>query len=204
MFICLFRGLFDKVFEALAIEVENEILKIKLKNGYTIKNGEGIIVKVKAPNISEVINSGAGNFNAYTDPLSEFADGAVTQSGSGNIFVDKLNAFTSKFVLSGSGKLSINELIATESDFVLSGSGDINIHGETTNLDAQLSGSGSIKSAGLNSDIADINISGSGNVEIHADSLLNVTISGSGSVYYTGYPSVNYSGSGSGSVVDNN
>jgi hypothetical protein len=76
--------------------------------------------------------------------LSEFADGAVTQSGSGNIFVDKLNAFTSKFVLSGSGKLSINELIATESDFVLSGSGDINIHGETTNLDTQLSGSGSI------------------------------------------------------------
>jgi hypothetical protein len=47
--------LFDKVFEALAIEVENEILKIKLKNGYTIKNGEEIIVKVKAPNISEFI-----------------------------------------------------------------------------------------------------------------------------------------------------
>ncbi|MGB1104128.1 MAG: GIN domain-containing protein [Crocinitomicaceae bacterium] len=194
----------DKIYEDLDIEIKNEILQIKMKKGFTIKNGEEISINITAPDIHVFINSGSGNFNANTDPIDSFSSSNVTLSGSGNIFVDRLESYSNDAVLSGSGNLTINELIVTESDMTLSGSGKVNVAGSAMNNNTVLSGSGSILAKNFITDISDINISGSGNLEIHVDSLLNVNISGSGSVLYTGFPSINVTGSGSGSVTDNN
>ncbi|MEZ4936842.1 MAG: head GIN domain-containing protein [Crocinitomicaceae bacterium] len=194
----------QKVYDATEFVVEDNTLKIKMKKGYSVSNGDYIQVIVNAPNVRNFINSGSGSFIANTDPQSTFTDSKVVLSGSGSITVNQLNTYTHETTLSGSGSISIAQLFCTESNLTLSGSGNVSLTGQTVDSDIVLSASGTVSSYNFISDISDVLISGSGNVQLHADSLLNVTISGSGSVYYKGYPSVNVFGSGSGSVINAN
>ncbi len=194
----------EKVHDKLEIMVENNTLKVKLKNGYSIVNGDDIQVNISAPNVHDFYNSGSGDFEGILNVSSNYTNSKVVQSGSGNIYINQINAYNQEITLSGSGNISIDSLNNTSSVSTISGDGIISVTGLTVDSDITISGSGTFSGFNYISDITEVLISGSGNAQVYANSLLNATISGSGSVFYKGTPSVNVSGSGSGTVTDAN
>ena len=158
--------------------VDDNVLKIRTKDGYNLDNSTDLKVFVSAPSFATVKTSGSGNI--YSDGrLSNTSPIEVEVSGSGDV------------------KVTLN---APEIRAELNGSGNINISGETKNFTGSILGSGDINAGELKSEGVDLKITGSGNAEVYASVKLNVGITGSGDVRYHGSPDTKSSITGSGAV----
>ncbi|MEO9020767.1 MAG: head GIN domain-containing protein [Ginsengibacter sp.] len=160
----------------IVTEVDNGVLDIHYKSGYSIMNGHAKVM-VTVPSIEKVATSGSGNITT---------NGTLENSGQ------------IEFNTSGSGDIKAS-VDAPSIKVKGSGSGDISLSGRTKDFECSISGSGDIKCNGLQSENADINVSGSSNVHVFASVSLKVKVAGSGDVYYAGNPAspeIHIAGSG--------
>jgi hypothetical protein len=155
-------------------------LRIKVKDGVSIKTNEEIVVNISAPSADYLHLSGSGNI-------------VIT----GNLVSSNLD-----MNISGSGSITVPDAaVATKIDAVISGSGSMQVlAGTAKNQQLRISGSGKYIADGVTSDNVVATISGSGDMKVKALQTLDATISGSGSVYYRGTPVISTHISGSGKV----
>lgn len=149
----------------IVTEVNNGVLDIHYKNGYSIMNDHAKVI-VTVPTLDKIITSGSGDIstNGVIKSANEIE---MNTSGSGNI---KAEIDAPSVKVSGSG------------------SGDIELSGRTKDFNCRISGSGDIKCSNLKSENADIHVSGSSDVHVFASVSLKVNVAGSGDVYYSGNP----------------
>lgn len=164
-------------------EVDNGSLKIKRKKnrGWAWNNSfKKVEIYITTPNIKNLKISGSGNIIAKSSIKTNNVDYAI--SGSGNIFIDDLQAETLECHISGSG--------------------DMNLKGEIKNdLEVNISGSGDIDAAYLKAEDVSVKVSGSGDCKVYATRNLNARVAGSGDIYYRGKPqSIDSKSAGSGSI----
>lgn len=160
----------------IVTEVNNGVLDIHYKNGYSIMNDHAKVI-VTVPTLDKIITSGSGDIstNGVIKSANEIE---MNTSGSGNI---KAEIDAPSVKVSGSG------------------SGDIELSGRTKDFNCRISGSGDIKCSNLKSENADIHVSGSSDVHVFASVSLKVNVAGSGDVYYSGNPAnpeIHIAGSG--------
>ena len=165
----------EKVFELLAVNVENGKLTISLKRYLILMKPIKIYISMKE--IEDLEISGSGSM--------------VGQS--------KINADTLKLLIEGSGSFDL-DLTAKDLNTSIIGSGKLDLNGSVDDHNAEIEGSGNIKAFDLLTETSDIEISGSGNAEIYASKQLDISISGSGNVFYKGEATVTQKISGSGRV----
>lgn len=163
-------------------DVQNGLLSISSKKDKCIQELEILNIYVKAPDLSKVSISGAGNIYIRNKFISN--DLTVWSSGSGSIIIDSLK---------------IDELFSNVSG---SGNTEINCLDSLTNVDVWSSGAGELDLENVLTLDATANLSGSGSVKMSPKNSLNGTISGSGSIYYNeNYsPTIISNISGSGSI----
>lgn len=159
---------------------ENGILRIKVKNGVSIKSSESITVNISAPEAHFLHLAGSGDL-------------AVTGT---------INANNLELNVSGSGSIAIPDInVSNKVKANISGSGNINVQsGIVKEYELKISGSGKILLDGVAAEKAVTNISGSGDIYVKLSQSLNATISGSGTVFYRGTPQITTHISGSGRV----
>lgn len=158
--------------------VDGDVLKIRTKEGYWLKNTTDLKVFVTAPAYSKVRTSGSGDI---------YSDGKLN------------NTSAIELEVSGSGDMKV-QVNAPEVRADLQGSGNINLSGETRSFTSTILGSGDIKASDLKSEDVQVKITGSGSADVHASVKLNVGITGSGDVRYHGNPQTSLNTTGSGSV----
>ncbi len=156
------------------------------------------VITVTAPQISEIVNSGSGDFVA--GPLSG-SDVRIVSSGSGDITAETLSGDEVSLILSGSGDVITEEIDATSLKATLSGSGDLTMSGSAVTCRFVVTGSGTIFSRDCSSSTATFTLSGSGSVYATVNDQLDAVISGSGNIYIVGDPDINLTRTGSGRVI---
>lgn len=156
------------------------------------------VVTVTAPAISEIVNSGSGDFMA--GPLTG-TDVMIVNSGSGDITAGTLTGSEVSLVMSGSGNVMTDDITATMMKATLSGSGDLTMTGGAASSRYIVSGSGSVFSRNFVSEEARATLSGSGSVYATVEDYLEAVISGSGNIYLLGDPEISLTRTGSGRVI---
>jgi hypothetical protein len=172
----------DNLLPYIETYVENGELKVRTKEGYSLRNNREISIHISAPSFSAISTVGSGDI--------------IAQSMINNSSAISLHA-------TGSGDIKVN-LNAPEVKADVTGSGSINLEGETKSFNGEILGSGNIKAFDLKSENTDVEISGSGNADVFASVKLSVEVNGSGDVKYKGAGQVasNIHGSGSVKKVD--
>ncbi len=156
------------------------------------------VITVTAPRISEIVNSGSGDFVA--GPL-EGDNVRIVNSGSGDITAGDLTGDEVSVVMSGSGNIVADETEANSMKATLSGSGDLTMSGDAVTSRYVVSGSGTVFSRYFSSNSATVTLSGSGSVYATVIDQLDAVISGSGNIYLMGDPDINLTRTGSGRVI---
>jgi hypothetical protein len=167
----------DEDLKKIIAEVKDNQLVIKTRNG-SFSMGE-VIVYVSMPRIEGLNVAGSGDIKA--EELVKSSDISLSVSGSGNIYVDNLQAKEITSSISGSGNIAVK---GTESE----------------SLNVNIAGSGDFDSRELSSKDINVSIAGSGSANVYATQNLITNIAGSGDVTYKGNPLVNASSVGSGST----
>ena len=160
----------------LVTEVDNGVLSIHYKNGYSITDDDARVM-VTIPSLNMINTSGSADIEGHGIIKSE-NHLEITTSGSGDIEL---------------------EIDAPSVNVVGSGSGDISLSGRTKDFDCKMSGSGDVKCSELKSENANISLSGSSDAHVFASVILKVNVTGSGDVYYSGNPAsleIHITGSG--------
>jgi predicted small secreted protein len=155
----------ENLLSYIVTEVNNGILKIHYKNGYSISNDHAKVF-VTAPSFDKIITSGSGNV---------VSNGVIK------------NARQIEFNLSGSGDVDAG-VEAPSIKVSGYGSGNVKLSGRTKDFDCRMSGSGDVNCANLKSENTTVSIAGSGNAHVFASVHLTARISGSGNIYYLGNP----------------
>jgi hypothetical protein len=158
--------------------IDGNTLKIKTKNGYSLRPRVRIKVMVYGPQFSSIVSNGSGNVNGQNRIISP----------------DELN-----LEVNGSGNIRM-QVEARSIDAKIAGSGNISLEGTAKKGENSIHGSGNIMAGNLQTEESEVEIAGSGSAEVYATSSLDVNIMGSGGVHYKGAASVNSHIAGSGSV----
>lgn len=156
-------------------EVADGRLRISLERGTYRRMQVKLFVTYRE--LNEIVTSGSGSFRG--NDLIQAGELTIINSGSGNIYLARLEA---------------NELMVK-----LSGSANMQLAGRADNAFIQLSGSGNVEGFDLQAENAEAKISGSGNINLAVSRGIDAQISGSGNVRYRGNPTSTYvktSGSG--------
>lgn len=168
------------IIDVIETFVSGDELRIRVRDGKSIRSSEDIRVTVKGPGVRSLFLSGSGRVT-----VNETFDPAEA-----NLFV------------SGSGRMRLKSLRSETLEAHVSGSGSIEVeNGSVDRETIRVSGSGDVRVQPVVSRRATTHTSGSGNIYLHATEELEVRISGSGDVFYEGTPRTNVSVSGSGRLV---
>jgi hypothetical protein len=188
----------NNLISLLDIRVRGRELKLGLKRGYDIRPTRAVSFHLTVRELSAIELSGSGDF--YVDSLQ--ADHlAVSVQGSGNIDIQSLTADDLAIGLNGSGNITIGKLDVKTVATSLQGSGNIQLEGKTEAEDVKVGGSGNYLAGDLAATTANISIPGSADVTVWASEVLSVQVDGSGDIRYYGQPRIDQSGSGSGNLI---
>ncbi len=167
------------IVEVIETRVREENLKISIRNNYTLRDHEDIVITVRAPYVTVIAMKGSGNLDIP------------------GVF----NPENGHLSLQGSGNITVNAVENKKLDISIAGSGNVDIlDGAVNDLHLSISGSGNINMQGVDTDKATTHTSGSGTIKLSVNTELNAKISGSGDLYYNGSPIVNADISGSGKI----
>lgn len=157
----------ENLIEYIETEVKNDILKIKIEKGYSLRpsGGRKIMITVPFQDISQVSLAGSGD--------------VVSKS---SIRADKFKAS-----VAGSGDMAL-EVNAGAVEGKIAGSGDLKLTGTAREFECRIAGSGDIDAYNLKAGDVDASIAGSGDIRVHCDGKLKARISGSGGIRYKGNP----------------
>ena len=170
----------DNVLPYIETEVKDNMLTIKVKQGYSLQTHQPIKVHVSMTTIAEIAQSGSGNINGDGD-FNNAGNTSVAVSGSGSLKLKFASFGSLSLRMSGSGNIVLKGKVNDETDIKKTGSGNANLEEITCN-------------------IATVQQSGSGNLTIHVEKALTAQLSGSGNVFYSGDATVASKVSGSGRV----
>jgi hypothetical protein len=175
----------ESTLKELITEVSGRSLVIRTRNRLNFSFNPGKVdIYITAPEITALNISGSGDIMAEGEWNTRIMDLSV--SGSGSIYMDKLNAERVKAIISGSGDIVLKD--GRKAD----------------DFNGNISGSGNIRANNYEASNVNVRIAGSGNCNIHTNGNLIVRIAGSGNVYYTGNPNLDTSIAGSGKVIGKN
>jgi hypothetical protein len=171
----------ENLMKYIITEVDNGVLKVKVRNRVNLRPKRDMKVYVKAPSYKVLAIAGSGNI---------VSESPVKLS-------DRI-----ELSIAGSGDIKVGELDAPEVKTSIAGSGNINIGGQTKTVEYRIAGSGDVKCRELKAENAEVHIAGSGNVWLFASQNLDVHIAGGGDVHYTGNPvNVKQKIAGSGNII---
>ena len=187
----------DNLLPLLTARVQNGTLRLGIVSGANIHPIRPITFNVTVKELNSITVAGSGNF--YVDPL-EADRMTVTIAGSGDINLEGLALNDFKATISGSGNVYVDEIAAKNVDSTISGSGNIRLVGEAPTQKLGVYGSSDYLAGDLQTKVSDITIAGSGNVTVWATDQLTALVNGSGDINYYGKPSIDKSGSGSGKL----
>ena len=169
----------QNIIDLIETEVVNNQLLIKKENHGIIADWQSVKVYISLPEIQGLTLAGSGNLTANTAISSPQLELKI--SGSGGLYLPKLETNEVTATISGSGDLQIDEGYADKEILQITGSGNLHL----LNLESRLS---------------EIKITASGNADVWVTENLSVRITGSGNVRYKGNPLVDTDITGSGSV----
>ena len=158
--------------------VSGNRLEIKIDRGFTVLESQPMIVRITAPNLSDIALSGSSNFVCNdTIEINNFkADLSGSCTLETGVIANNVNAN-----ISGSGTVTLTSGTSQSSKYNISGSAKIDAREHVTQN-------------------AVVDIAGSGIVWLQVTNNLNVNISGSAEVNYLGDPTITSSISGSGRI----
>lgn len=148
----------DNLIEDVITEVENGVLKVRVKDSYS--TNVGLSIKIVTESLNQISVSGAGNVTAKDIVTEDFS---TNISGVGKIRVSG-EASTLKATISGAGSLDAEDLKTLTAGVLISGVGNANVH-TSQSVNAKISGAGKINIYGNPKNVKK-NVSGVGKVEI--------------------------------------
>ncbi len=212
----------DNLMEYLEAEVEDGVLRIRIKDNANLEPTQEIRYTVVTDALDSILLSGSGDIIAPSiqDENIKFA---VSVSGSGTVETGDLKTRSTKIDLSGSGRIrtaaiehpagrlgvsiegsgrvTVADLDAKSIEGIINGSGKLRVNGgRVTSQNVVINGSGQYIARSVVSKDARVDIPGSGAARVNVKESLGVSIAGSGNVGYIGSPDVSQSIAGSGSV----
>jgi hypothetical protein len=125
---------------------------------------------------------------------------AVSQAGSGEMNIDRVEAKDFQASVAGSGQLDIAALAVDEASFSVAGSGDLIARGRARQSELSVAGSGNARMREVASDTASISVVGSGDAALTVQGDARVSVIGSGDVDIAGSAKCSVSRMGSGKV----
>lgn len=165
----------------ITTEVEDGVLKVRVRRGVNLRPRKDMKVFVTAPNFKQLGIAGSGNIIAESDIKSS----------------DNM-----EFSIAGSGDVRVSTIDAPKITVRISGSGSATIAGSTRDAEFRIAGSGDIKCKELKAENTEVHIAGSGNVWTYCSQNLDVHIAGGGDVHYLGNPvNVKQKIAGSGNMI---
>ncbi|MFD1615137.1 head GIN domain-containing protein [Gelatiniphilus marinus] len=157
----------ENLLQYIATEVKDNVLKVKVKNGKTLKTSRNKTIKITIP--FEDINK-------------------VSLAGSGDLWNENvINVTNLDVALAGSGDIDLN-VKTTSITGSVAGSGDLTIKGSTNNLKAKVAGSGDFHGFDLQANNTEVSVAGSGDAEVVSIQNLKARVAGSGDIEYKGNP----------------
>lgn len=168
----------ENVMEYIVTKIKNDRLRIKVENGYTLKNTS---VKIEVP-------------------FKELEK--LNLAGSGIIFsTSTISDEEIDISLAGSGTIDL-QIDTDEVDCNIAGSGTVKLQGTTNELEVKIAGSGSCESYDLVAEKVKVRVAGSGDAKVFVKKELNAKTIGSGDVFYKGNPEIIKTNSlGSGDII---
>lgn len=171
----------ENLLKYITTEVEDGVLKVRVRRGVNLRPRKDMKVFVTAPNFKQLGIAGSGNIIAESDIKSS----------------DNM-----EFSIAGSGDVRVSTIDAPKITVRISGSGSATIAGSTRDAEFRIAGSGDIKCKELKAENTEVHIAGSGNVWTYCSQNLDVHIAGGGDVHYLGNPvNVKQKIAGSGNMI---
>ncbi len=157
----------ENLLEYIVTEVKDNVLKVKVKKGKSLKSNKNKTIKI-------------------TIPFKDIS--RVSLSGSGDLWnKDVINATNLDVALSGSGDIVL-DVKTTSIEGSISGSGDLTLKGSTNNLEAKVAGSGDFHGFNLQANNTEVSVAGSGDAEVVSNQSIRARVAGSGDIVYKGNP----------------
>lgn len=169
----------ENLLEYIITEAKNNVLKVKVKKGKSLKSSRNKTIKITIP---------------FTDINK------IALAGSGDLWnKDLINATNLDVALAGSGDVVLN-VKTTSIKGAVAGSGDLTLKGSTNNLEAKVAGSGDFHGFNLQANNTEVSVAGSGDAKVVSNQSIKARVAGSGDIKYKGNPEkkdTKVSGSGS-------
>jgi hypothetical protein len=188
----------ENIIPFLEIRVRGRELVLGVKDGIEVTPSQSITFNLTVQELSEIGLNGSGDFFVEPIQANRFA---VSIRGSGDVEIKELTAQDLSIELDGSGNIDMEDIEVNKVETSLQGSGDIRLEGKADTQTVRVGGSGNYLAGDLESTSAEISIPGSADVTVWVSDTLTVRINGSGNVRYYGQPTIDQSGSGSGDLV---
>ena len=157
----------SNLMDYITVEERNGVLTVRSARNINWTHGSTPTLTIGAPNLSNVIITGAGMFTAHD-----------------TITVDSFNI---EFAGASTGKADFN---VDRLSVNLAGAGSFTMTGFADKADFTLAGAGRIDALDLQTRIADVNLAGAGTVRVGCTDALSVIAAGVGTVEYRGTPTV--------------
>lgn len=188
----------DNILPLLESHVRGSQLILGARPNVSINPSQPIVYRLTVKDMQAFALNGSGN--CFVEEL-EANDLNLSINGSGNIAIDNLVGDALSLDLRGSGDIDIKELDAETVDASIAGSGDITLNGIAEDQEISIPGSGNYRAGELETTSTQITIHGSGDVTVWAKEQLRLDVDGSGDVQYYDNPTIDQSGNGSGHLT---
>jgi len=186
----------ERLLPKVVLQQDGKVLRIST-TGMLVTMNQTVRLTLSLPKLTSLTQSGSGDVE-----VQRFAGSDIRfiMNGSGNL------TFTGQFQhliaqANGSGNIELDVADANQVEINSAGSGDVTVTGKTKLLNALLTGSGDIDAQRLISQQSEVISHGSGSLKLYANKEVNVIANGSGDVQIFGNPAKKtITNSGTGSV----
>jgi len=177
----------DNIFEYLSVAKSGEMLKIRLKSGYSYSNHTAI-VEISMPQLYAVEFSGATS--GSVQGFSSSHDFEVELSGASSLYITDMETGAIDFDASGASSITGNITANGDAGLNISGASSVILSGSADDLNADVSGASKLGFDDFTVHNADIGLSGASNGTVSMDGVLNAEVSGASRLYYIGEPTL--------------
>ena len=177
----------DNIVNLLEVDVEDGLLTIRFKKGYSISSGK-VQIRATSANLYGVSLAGSGSIDLSKGIKTNHL--TVQLSGSGDVMGKNIFCQEDlRVAISGSGDVDMQQLVCNQFGVSLSGSGDVEINNiDANNAKVSVAGSGDMKLRSLTCAKANVEVAGSGCIEMYGKSNdAQFEVAGSGEISAAGF-----------------
>lgn len=177
----------DNIVNLLEVVVEDRVLSIRIKKGYSISNAK-ITIRATSPTIYELNLAGSGSIDLRKGVKTKHLN--IQLAGSGEIMGKNIFCQEDLRVgISGSGDVAVQQMVCNKLDVSLAGSGDVAINDIDANkAKVSVAGSGDMVLKGFSCATAHVEVAGSGCIDLYGKTTeVNYEVAGSGEISATDF-----------------